>query len=112
MSYLILHEEVGMFEQEVPSTKHRSTDRVLVLKTTPGKFSTSDAGLIDNRLFTGENKVRAIMDPTSCLWSLKYDKGFPPASLRQRKYTSFSELFKHVEKSFKRRNIDIVEVID
>lgn len=89
----------------------RSPDRILVLKVKEGQNPKSSKGLIDNRLFTGENKLHAVMDQQSALWTLKYEQGAVPGAL-QCAFTSFRALKAHAETYFKNRNIEIVEVQD
>lgn len=91
--------------------KNRKTDIILVLKPIDGKFTTSSSGLIDNRLFSGENNLHARLDPQTCLWSLSYESGALPGPLKQR-WTSWNAVHKFVETYFKNRNIEIVKVID
>ena len=91
--------------------KERSDDRILVLKTQDGKNTLSNTGLIDNRLFTGENKLHAVLEQDTNLWKLKYDNGIVPEALRQ-KFTSFAKLKSHCEAYFNKRNIEIEKVID
>lgn len=85
-----------------------ATDRILKLTPIPGKGRDS-TGLIDKRIFTGENKLHAVQD--SGLWYLKYEMGAVPGALNQ-KFTNFNQLLKFVTSYFKSRNIDVVEVID
>lgn len=92
-------------------SKMRSPDRVLVLSVIDGKAAKSSTGAIDNRLFTGGNKLHAIMDSQTTLWSFKYDDGLLPQSLKNR-FTSFKHLLKHAEDYFKTRNVEIKEVKD
>lgn len=91
-------------------SKMHTPDRVLVLKVRDGAPKSS-TGLVDKRLFSGENKLHAIMDTNTCLWSLKYDMGAVPPALKQQ-FTGYSRLLKFVSEYFDRRNIDIVEVKD
>lgn len=92
-------------------SRMRSPDRVLVLKVKEGKKPISSTGTADPRIFSGENKLHAIMDPQSCLWRFKYDMGIVPEPLKC-VFTSFSALKKHADTYYSRRNIDIVEVKD
>lgn len=86
-------------------------DRVLVLKKRDAaKNTTTDTGLIDNRLFTGGNKLHAVMQPNG-LWALNYDFGILPPPLRQ-EFTSFTQVMKFLKQYFHKRNIEIKEVID
>lgn len=94
-----------------PESKMRSPDRILVLKVKDGKAPIASTGLIDKRLFTGENNLHAIMDMQTCLWTVKYDNGGLPEPLKQQ-FTSFSSLLKHTRAYFHKRNVEIVEVKD
>jgi hypothetical protein len=88
--------------------KLKSADRVFILARKEGADVKSTSGAVDNRLFTGENKLHAIMDEY-CLWRLKQDSGVLAQPLRQT-FTSFKVLRKYVEDYFKRRNIEVKEV--
>jgi hypothetical protein len=105
----LLREEEPMLQANM--NKERSTDRIFVLKPMEGMTAKATSGLLDNRLFKGENQLHAKMNPTNCIWGLNYDGGIVPGPLQQR-FTSFSMLYKFVEEYFKRRNIQIVEVKD
>lgn len=93
-----------------PETNIRSDDRVLVLEAVGGKPLNSK-GLVDTRLFKGENKLHAMMDGQTCLWYLKQDHGILPEPLRQ-KFTSFRALRDFTEGYYGRRDVVIKEVID
>jgi hypothetical protein len=91
--------------------KMRSDDRIIVLKPQEGKHTLSSSGMVDNRLFTGDNKLHAKLDKHFMLWSLQQEKGLLPQDLKQR-WTSFDKCLDYVRTYFNRRNIDVVEVID
>lgn len=98
-----------------PESNLRSSDRVLVLSVMEGKKAMSSTGIIDPRLFKdGEdgNKLHAIMDPESCLWTFKYEKGALPPALRNGRWTGFKALKKFADDYFAQRNIVITEVKD
>lgn len=99
------------FLEDLDNSKLRKSDRILVLEKIEGKNTINSTGLVENRLFTGENELHAIMDEQSCLWSLKYKMGSPPEPLKQR-FTSFRALYKFAEDYFLKRNIRIKEVLD
>lgn len=99
------------FTSEAKSN-HRTTDRLLVLEPEEGKKAQSSKGLDDPRLFSGENKLHALMDPETCLWGFKYDKGMSPPQLKDVKFTTFNAALKHASDYYKKRNIIIKEVID
>ena len=100
-----------MFDQdEKPNTKERKTDRVFSIKAIEGSSKSSN-GLVDSRLFTGDNKLHAVMDPASMLWSLKYEYGILPNAFKQR-FTNFKVLHAFVQEYFRKRNIEIKEIID
>lgn len=94
----------------IPNNKISSTDRVLVLEVVEGEKALSSTGLVDTRLFTGENKLHAVLDPSSMLWHLKYDDGILPQPLKQQ-FTGFGAVLKFCEDYFSKRNIRIKEVI-
>lgn len=90
----------------------RSKDRILMLEKMEGKTPLSSSGLLDNRLFTGEQNLVLKMDPETCLWSFQYtNNGLLPEGLKG-KFTGFKAGLKHAEGYFKRRNVNIVEVKD
>lgn len=94
-----------------PESKMKSPDRVLVLSVMEGKKPISTTGAADPRLFTGENKLHAIMDSATCLWRFKYDMGTVPEILKC-SFTSFTALKKFAEQYYNKRNIEITEVKD
>jgi len=97
------------YNEELRRGKMNSSDRKLILRPMEGG-AVNVIGVVDKRLFTGENYLHAIKDPQNSLWSLRYDAGLVPAPLQQR-FTSFNILFKHASEYFKKRNVEIVEVI-
>lgn len=96
---------------ELKSTKMRSPDRVLVLEVVDGEAPKNSIGNTDNRLFTGENKLHAVMETETCFWRLKYDRGVLPEEFKQH-FTSFAMLLKHAEAYYKKRNIRVSRVDD
>jgi hypothetical protein len=94
------------------NNKLRSNDRVISLSQIDKKAPISSTGVVDRRLFTGEQKLHAIVDSQSGLWYMQYETvGKLPQELDQ-KFTTFSALYKHAEEYFRKRNIKIEEVID
>lgn len=91
--------------------KIRKTDIIIVIQPIEGKNALSNKGLVDNRLFTGENRLHAVMNTQTCLWHLKYDSGIVPPALQQQ-FTGFTRLLNFVKDYFKKRNIEIKEIID
>lgn len=91
--------------------KNTSKDRTLVLKPIDGKDALSAGGMVDKRLFTGGNNLHAIMDPEYGHWHVEYDSGTIPPAFQQR-WTSFSKLQSFVSEYYKRRNVEITEIID
>jgi len=87
----------------------QTNNRVLVLKQREDQNALDTKGMIDNRLFKGENQLHAIMDTQTLLWVLKYEKGGLPETLKQ-SWTSFRRLFDYAEKYFNSRGVDISEV--
>lgn len=92
-------------------SKMRTPDRILILSVMEGKKPLNTLGTQDPRLFNGENKLHAIMDLQSSLWSFKYDMGIVPPPLKC-KFTSFKALRQHADEYYNKRNIEIKEVRD
>ena len=91
--------------------KMHSDKRALVLKPKPGEKPKSETGLVDPRLFTGENNIFAVRHPPTSLWSFKYESGILPQSLKK-SFTNINALVKYAEEYFGRRGMEIVEVRD
>ena len=91
--------------------RNTKDDRVLVLSPVEGKDPLSSTGLVDKRLFTGENELHAVKDPQTCFWSLRYTAGVVPPVLKQ-SFTSFNKLKEFVEQYYNKRNIEIKKIID
>lgn len=101
-----------MHVEHVPETNIRSTDRVITLETIDGKKPLSSTGLIDTRLFSGEQQLRLKMDPQTCLWYFQYTQnGLLPEGLKGQ-FTGFKSGLKHAESYFARRNVRIKEIKD
>lgn len=100
-----------MDETVRPVKKNRAVDIVLKLAPVDGKAPLSSTGLIDKRLFTGDNRLHAIYDHQTHLWYLKYDDGIVPDPLKQR-FTGLQKMLDFVTGYFARRNIKIEEIID
>src|ERR1700747_201647 len=97
-----------------PESKMRSPDRVLKLEVIDGKKPLNSTGIVDPRLFKdGEdaNKLHAVMDTETCLWSFRYEKGAIPPALKGN-FTGFKALKKHADTYFEQRNVKITEVKD
>jgi hypothetical protein len=91
----------------VEETKNNSPQREIVLKPIDGK-ATDSRGMVDSRLFKGDNKLKAIMDENG-LWYCKFDQGILPESLKV-KFTSVPKLVKFVTEYYKKRSVEVVEV--
>lgn len=89
----------------------QTNDRILVLKTIDGKSAKDSRGLVDSRLFTGENKLHGIYDERTGLWNLRYETGALPGALHQ-KFATFSELEDFTRKYFATRNVEVLEIIN
>lgn len=85
-----------------------NSDRVLILEKIDPKGKTD---MVDPAVFEGKNNFHAVMDSTTCLWSVKYERGLPPAPLRT-KYTSFKALKAAAELYFSTKNVKITGVQD
>lgn len=90
--------------------KNWSKDRLLTLRIADNKAPLNSTGLVDKRLFSGDNKLHAIADLQTGLWSFRYERGGLPPALLDHKFTSFTSLFKYAKEYFIKRNIEITEV--
>lgn len=84
--------------------------RYLSLKPMDDKKPLASNGNTDPRLFTGENKLKAVRGDTS-LWTMQYEKGMIPPELRN-SYTKFSALMTAAQAFYKKRNIDVKEILE
>lgn len=91
--------------------KPQGWHKVLVLGPVPGKKTKNTLGLVDSRLFTGENNLHAHKDKETCMWYLKYERGIVPEPFKQQ-FTSLHVLLKFAKDYFIRRDIEIKDVID
>lgn len=91
--------------------KMKTNDRVLVLKAIDGKSAKNSAGVVDSRLFTGENKLHGLYDERTGLWNLRYETGALPGALQQ-KFGTFTELEDFARKYFASRNVEVLEIIN
>lgn len=89
--------------------KYNSDDRVFIFEPIEGMKITAATGLVDARLFTGENKLHAKKDPVYGLWYLQYEKGGVPPVLQQ-KWTSFNTMLKFARDYFKKRGLLVKEI--
>lgn len=102
---------VGLEEQASYKAKMRSNDRVFILGPIDGKKPLNTAGMVDSRLFTGENRLHAILNEQNSMWSLKYDSGILPLPFRQY-FTSFGKAERQVRDYYAKRNVEIKQIID
>lgn len=93
-----------------PMSVPHTTDRILKLKIMDDKKPLNSIGMVDPRLFTGENRIRVVKDVQTNFWSFKYDQGVTPEALAC-KFTNFSSALKHATLYYKNRNIE-VEVLN
>lgn len=91
--------------------KNRSDDVIFVLKPVEGKQTLNSMGVVDPRLFSGENRLHAVFETQTAFWYLKYDHGVVPEPFKQ-KFTSLEKLMIFVKDYFKKRNIEIAEIKD
>lgn len=98
-------------EEERYSGKMLSDDRILVLKPIEGAKVLNGAGAPDPRLFKGENNLHIFIKPQTSLWRFRYDVGGLPEPLKQT-FTKYNQAYKCAEDYFKRRGVEIVEVIN
>lgn len=100
------------FTAELRKEHNWTNDRVLELKVQDNKKPLNSTGLVDSRLFSGENKLHGILDNNTTLWSFKYEHGGLPPALQGQRFTSFSALKQFAERYFNKRNIEITKVIN
>lgn len=91
--------------------KMQTNDRVLVLQAIDGKPVKAASGIVDNRLFTGQNKLHGIYDERTGLWNMRYETGALPGALQQ-KFDTFEKLEDFARKYFSTRNVEIIEIIN
>jgi len=91
-------------------SKQKKDEKILVLKVIDGTKPKTSMGMVDPRVFSGDNKIWAKQGP-DLLWAISYDKGIMPPGLHQ-KFTTFSKLKAFAENYFKKRNLEIIEVIE
>ena len=97
-----------------PESKMKSADRILMLEPIDGQKPLSSLGITDPDLFKNDenaNRLHAIMNPETCLWTFKYEKGAVPPALKG-SFTGFRAIKKFAEEYYGRRNIKITEVKD
>lgn len=83
-------------------------DKILILEPIGAAYNTS--GMLDKRLFTGENKLHAVLEDNG-LWSFHYDSGIMNEPLKQ-KFTSLSMALKAAKTYFDKRNVRVKEIIE
>lgn len=88
-----------------------SNDRILVLRVMEGKKALSSGGLVDSRLFTGENKLHGVYDDRTGMWNMKYETGGLPGALQQ-KFITFEDLVDCAKVYFKSRNVEVSGIIN
>ena len=91
--------------------KYHSDDRVFKFKPIDGKSPLKSTGIVDPKIFTGENRLIAHKEEGTGLWVLKYEHGMVPPVFKQR-FTSFKQAMKFANTYFNKRNFHIVEVED
>ena len=88
-----------------------TNDRILVLQVMEGKKALGSGGIVDTRLFTGENKLHGVYDERTGLWNMKYELGAIPGALQQ-KFPTFDELRAFAEKYYATRNVEVTRIIN
>lgn len=91
--------------------KMLSNDRILILRVIEGKKPLSSGGVVDSRLFTGENKLHGVFDERTGMWNMKYETGGLPGALQQ-KFITFEDLVSCAKTYFKTRNVEIAGIIN
>ncbi len=96
----------------VPNTdKMKSSNRELKLKVMDDKAPVSSIGLLDKRLFKGDNSLWAVLDPHYGFWSFRFTHGQVPIEL-QNNWTTFQNALKDAKTYFAGRNVEIYEIVD
>lgn len=90
-------------------SKPRSNDRIIKLKKIDDKAYTT-AGMVDSRLFNGKNNLLASRDETG-IWSVKMEIGLTDENL-SKKFTRFPDMMNYLKAYFRKRNVEIEEVLD
>lgn len=93
-----------------PMDKNAKDDRVITLQKKKGEHTKTNTGMVDNRLFTGENKLHAVFEGPTCLWYLKYEQGALPEPLKDKRFTSFRKAVDAAEHYFGKRGIEITKI--
>jgi hypothetical protein len=91
------------------STNVLSNDRTIKLKVKDGMKPETATGVVDNRLFKGENALHAVRQETG-LWKLRIEHGSLPPVLADSQWTKFQGVVDAVETYFGKRNIEIAEI--
>lgn len=103
--------ELGEATSYSPDKRNLRDDRVFILGPVEGKSVKDVAGRTDSRLFTGDNRLHAVKDPETGMWSLKYDKGTLPGPFQQI-FTKYSVLENFIKNYYIKRNIEVKQVVD
>lgn len=98
-------------DNSASDSKNKSNDRILVLTKKEGTSAVNVKGQVDNRLFTGQNKLHCTLDPQTGLWSLKMEQGFLPGGL-DKSFTSYSKAVSFVREYYNKRNVEIVKIVE
>lgn len=91
--------------------KQAKTDRLFTLEIIDGKKPKNSTGMVDPRLFGGENQLHIQKDKETNFWYFTYDKGLPPKELRCM-FTTFPAALRHAEQYYFYRNLTIKEIDD
>jgi len=94
-----------------PANKRMASSDV-ILKLRPKDGSAKNVkGVVDNRLFNGENNLHIKMNPQTTLWTLEYDHGQLPLVFKQQ-FTGLQKAMTQVRMYYEKRGVEIVEVQD
>jgi hypothetical protein len=100
-----------MVDKTLNVIRNLTSDRVIKLKPREGEKPLNSKGMVDTRLFSGDNNIHVKMDKQSSLWYFEYDNGVLPQQLQQR-FTSYSKALDFAKQYYDRRNVDVKEVVD
>lgn len=86
------------------------SDIVLKLKVIDGEKPLSSLGMVDKRLFTGDNKLHLKYNHQTHLYYYELDSGVLPQPLKQN-FTSMQFAIEFAKDYYARRNVEVYEII-
>ena len=99
------------YDLEGRQQKIKKDRRIISLRPIDGMKPRGSTGMIDPRLFSGDNQLIAVYDINNGMWYARYTIGATPASLQQR-FTQFNDLIEYLRDYYKSRNVEISGIQD